>query len=104
MHDILKTQGQLQAKILFFDFPGGIPSSQAAASIKFGLEALLGVDRVGFVGDSIEVTIDSEGTRLECLWEALATAGFAADEIHLRDGADLQTPSNRQSPVESTLE
>jgi hypothetical protein len=78
-------QALIQGRSAIFDFDGGIPSAQAAAAIKFGLETVAGVSVTHFVGESVEVVCDAEGASLDSLLEALSEAGFPNGVVQLRE-------------------
>lgn len=59
-----------------FDLSKSIPSADAAAAIKFGVEKIEGVGKVHFVGDDIEVEFGPEGAAIGLILEALAEVGF----------------------------
>jgi hypothetical protein len=88
MHDILKTPVIPFVERLPLEIRGGIPSAEAAARLKFGLEALPEVDHVYFVADGIEVMmVDTGEAAMESVWKGLAEAGFAEGIARSRDGA-----------------
>lgn len=88
-----------------FEFRDGIPTSAIAVALKFGLEAIAGVESMHFIGEhGIEVRIDTETARLERLWEAITAAGFSVDMVSARgavllpiDGALVENTG--ESPV-----
>jgi hypothetical protein len=88
MHDILKTPVISLAERLTLEIRGGIPSAEAAARIKFGLEALPDVDHVYFVAEGIEVMmVDTREAAMESMWKGLADAGFGEGTVQSGKGA-----------------
>jgi hypothetical protein len=92
---------QTKTDVVMFIFHGGIPTSEAAAKLKFGLEALPGVESVHFVEcDGIEVAVDSDRAGMELLWEGIVQAGFQREAVVL-SGGTLSLPD---APAEITVE
>ena len=98
-----------QPDSMHFEFKHGIPSAHAAGLLKFGLEALPGVQRMGFIGDrEIHVLIDAVAVEMERVWEVIAAAGFATADVALRGGLlafnpvdmDAATPSPSRAVAE----
>ena len=84
MQDIIQTEPHVKPRCLIFEVSGGIPSSRVAAAIKFGLEALPGVDAVHFVEHAVQVVTASDGVLVEHLWETLIHVGLPEGGIILR--------------------
>ena len=61
---------------IMFDLSKSIPSADAAASIKFGVEKVPGVSKVHFVGEGIEVELGVEGAAVGLILDVLAEVGF----------------------------
>ncbi|HSI12184.1 MAG TPA: hypothetical protein VK961_09075 [Chthoniobacter sp.] len=59
-----------------FDLSKSIPSADAAAAIKFGVEKVPGVSKVHFVGDAIEVEFGVEGAAVALILDVLTEVGF----------------------------
>ena len=70
------TSLQLLHGSVIFNLGKTIPSAEAAAAIKFGVEKVSGVCKVHFVGDDIEVVFDAEGAAIGLIVDVLAEAGF----------------------------
>jgi len=61
---------------MLFQLGKNIPSADAAALIKFGVEKIPGVNSVHFAGDDIEVVFAVEGAAIGLILDALTEAGF----------------------------
>ena len=70
------TSLQLLHGSVIFNLGKTIPSAEAAAAIKFGVEKVSGVCKVHFVGDDIQVVFDADGAAIGLIVDALAEAGF----------------------------
>ncbi len=93
-----------QLDLLSFEFQRAIPSAHTAGLLKFGLEALPGVERVGFIADrAIRVAINAGAVEMERVWQVIANAGFATDEVTQHGGLLVVAPVEFEEDTAATL-
>lgn len=89
MHDLAKSLDLVvlpdgTTQNLVFEVDGGIPSADAAATIKFGIEELPGAAKVRFIESGVEVIRGQEGSSVETMLEIFAKAGLGKDQVRSR--------------------
>jgi hypothetical protein len=76
-----------------FQLGKSIPSADAAALVKFGVEKIPGVSKVHFAGDDIEVAFAVEGAAVGLILDALTEAGFPSAGAVGVDSVDAASES-----------